>query len=227
MMASQLELMRLNAGGAESRVVRASHGIFVRRGGVHAAQAHAVPVPRPRAVRAGPGWRGCYGHPSVRHLPARQHLQAALREHGQRLSRGHERPGDHVRGGHDRGSCRGHGAAGDLGRYGWEDVLTTKKPCEDQSALILVFRRAGVMNDLGSGSNVDITVIRKEKNQSGERVVQRYRNMLRPNEVSEWRARINRPDKLRVALGATEVLTSTFTPAANPIVIEESEAMQL
>lgn len=66
---------------------------------------------------------------------------------------------------------------------------------------------SGVFNDLGSGSNVDITIIRK----SGE--VTRIRGHQTPNEVAPYRAKFPRPKALTVPKGATVVLKTTFEPA--------------
>ncbi|CAM9205089.1 unnamed protein product, partial [Chrysoparadoxa australica] len=76
-----------------------------------------------------------------------------------------------------------------------------KEGLEEEAAVELVKEAiaAGVFNDLGSGSNIDITVIRK----SGE--VTRHRGFQRLNEVSELRATVRRPAAVSVPLGATEV----------------------
>jgi 20S proteasome subunit beta 2 len=65
---------------------------------------------------------------------------------------------------------------------------------------------AGVFNDLGSGSNVDVTIIRK----TGE--VVKIRGLERPNEVAELRSRYTRPTKLAVTRGATIVIHEEFRP---------------
>jgi len=64
--------------------------------------------------------------------------------------------------------------------------------------------RAGIFNDLGSGSNVDITIIRSD----GE--VTTMRNFERPNEVGDLRAKIHRPPGYDIPIGATAVLKKTF-----------------
>ena len=76
---------------------------------------------------------------------------------------------------------------------------------------------AGVFNDLGSGSNVDITIIRK----SGEVTV--LRGYQTPNDVAPYRAQFPRPKALTVPKGATVVIKETFEPAGkseiSPMVI--------
>jgi 20S proteasome subunit beta 2 len=83
---------------------------------------------------------------------------------------------------------------------------------------------AGIFNDLGSGSNVDITVIRKDGD------VSRMRNFMTPNEVSVIREGVERPLKLHCPPGTTRVLSSSFRPhsSIHPMVeVEEIEAEQL
>lgn len=79
---------------------------------------------------------------------------------------------------------------------------------------------AGVFNDLGSGSNVDITVIR----QSGEVSVER--GFVTPNDVEPLRAAFARPSALTVPKGATAVLSTRFEPARKgELVIEDASPM--
>lgn len=79
---------------------------------------------------------------------------------------------------------------------------------------------AGVFNDLGSGSNVDITVIRK----SGEVTVKR--GYVTPNEVAPLRAMYPKPSALTVPKGATAVLSERFEPARKgELIIEDASPM--
>lgn len=79
---------------------------------------------------------------------------------------------------------------------------------------------AGVFNDLGSGSNVDITVIRK----GGEVTVKR--GYVTPNDVAPFRAAYPRPSALTVPKGATAVLSSRFEPARKgELIIEDASPM--
>lgn len=81
---------------------------------------------------------------------------------------------------------------------------------------------AGIFNDLGSGSNCDITVIRK----GGETKV--MRGYAKPNETAPLRASYARPPQMSVPVGATEVLETKFTPLSSLVTIEDAAApMQL
>ena len=83
---------------------------------------------------------------------------------------------------------------------GYKDGLTE----EEAKALIARAIRAGIFNDLGSGSSVDLTVIRT----GGETIS--LRGYEKPNGVAEIRSKALRPQSLTVPLGATEVLAETF-----------------
>lgn len=81
---------------------------------------------------------------------------------------------------------------------------------------------SGVFNDLGSGSNCDVTIIRK----SGE--VTKIRGFETPNDVAQLKATVQRPRAFDVPSGSTVVLTQNFVPAANSgIVVEDAQAMSL
>lgn len=84
---------------------------------------------------------------------------------------------------------------------GYRDDLS-----EDE-AVALVQRAilAGVFNDLGSGSNVDVSVIRNDG------TVTTRRNDIMPNEVGPLRAKVKRSDVLNMREGTTAVLSSTFS----------------
>jgi 20S proteasome subunit beta 2 len=62
---------------------------------------------------------------------------------------------------------------------------------------------AGVFNDLGSGSNVDITIIKRV---NGKVEVVRDINSIKPNEVSELRSKIKREIITTIPRGATSKL---------------------
>ncbi|KAG5190668.1 26S proteasome beta type 7 subunit [Tribonema minus] len=99
---------------------------------------------------------------------------------------------------------------------GYKEDMTEEEATDLVKEAIL----AGIFNDLGSGSNCDITVIRK-----GE--VSRHRGYVKPNELSELRATVKRPPATSVPLGATKVLATTFhkfievetVPAPEPMAI--------
>ena len=74
--------------------------------------------------------------------------------------------------------------------------------------------RAGIFNDLGSGSNVDITVIRDAAGAAaaGGEAVRIVRGFQRLNEVEALRAGHVRPAGRVVPRGATNVVSTAFTP---------------
>jgi len=80
---------------------------------------------------------------------------------------------------------------------------------------------AGIFNDLGSGSNVDVTIIRK----GGE--TQRTRGLEMPNDVAPLRALYTRPAAMKVPVGSTAVLTSSFAPLSKSLIIEDATPMSL
>jgi len=90
---------------------------------------------------------------------------------------------------------------------------------EEQEAVDLVRRAilSGVFNDLGSGSNVDITVIRK----SGE--VSKHRGFECPNQVSLLRNQFELPTAAKIPSRATKVLTHSFVPIRELVQVEESK----
>jgi len=79
---------------------------------------------------------------------------------------------------------------------------------EEATQLVRDAIRAGIFNDLGSGSNVDITIIKK----GGE--VQRMRTYeVAAGKASEYRAKYQRPQVLTIPAGTTMVIESSFKPA--------------
>jgi 20S proteasome subunit beta 2 len=99
-------------------------------------------------------------------------------------------------------------------------------------ALVTAAIRAGIFNDLGSGSNVDITVIRQTP-AAGQPVVTVLRNYQTPNQVEELRRSVTRPAGRNIPRGATTVLKETFrkhivvTPAAPPASASNAAAMDM
>jgi len=98
---------------------------------------------------------------------------------------------------------------------GFKDDMTEQEAVDLVAAAI----RAGIFNDLGSGSNVDVTVIRapapdappSERGRARVTVLRSYQKL---NEVAELRARIARPASRWIPKGATVVLSETFAPSA-------------
>ena len=82
---------------------------------------------------------------------------------------------------------------------------------EEQPAVELVRDaiRAGIFNDLGSGSNVDVTVIRKDGSTVRHRT---YENAAGSKE--SYKAKYPRPEKLNFPPGTTLVVEESFRPHA-------------
>jgi len=74
---------------------------------------------------------------------------------------------------------------------------------------------AGIFNDLGSGSNVDITIVPL----SGPTKVMRGYDT--PNEQADLRGNYVRPTANKVAPGATAVLETWFEPLKALVTVEE------
>ncbi|CAK4460035.1 unnamed protein product [Aphanomyces euteiches] len=81
---------------------------------------------------------------------------------------------------------------------------------------------AGIFNDLGSGSNVDICTIKRGP--TGEVVVEKEFNCIKPNEVSVLRNQINRNVVTSIPRGATPVVRQHFEPL---LVVEDGTPMDL
>jgi 20S proteasome subunit beta 2 len=83
-----------------------------------------------------------------------------------------------------------------------------KEDMSEEDAIILVRDsiRAGIFNDLGSGSNVDITIIRKDDIQR----IRTYENAA--GDADTYKARYERPQKMIPPQGATMVISESFKP---------------
>ncbi len=84
--------------------------------------------------------------------------------------------------------------------------------------------RAGIFNDLGSGSNVDVTVIRKDNIQQ----MRTYENAA--GSANDYKKKYERPAKFIPPKGCTIVFEETFTPhktTAESAVSSGVEAMQV
>jgi len=84
-----------------------------------------------------------------------------------------------------------------------------KEEMEEEEAVQLVRDaiRAGIFNDLGSGSNVDINVIRQDGVCNRMRT---YENAA--GNASEYKAKYERPAKLNPPIGTTFVIAESFVP---------------
>lgn len=103
---------------------------------------------------------------------------------------------------------------------GYKDGMTEAEGINLVSAAI----RAGIFNDLGSGSNVDLTVIRVPKETGAAPDVEIMRNYQTPNDVAPFRAKIVRPPARIIPRGATVVVAETFTPSLSKPTIAASAA---
>lgn len=83
-----------------------------------------------------------------------------------------------------------------------------REDANEADAVALVTRAilAGVFNDLGSGSNVDITIIRTDG------TVDIRRNTVKPNEIAPLRASVQHSARLDLPIGLTPILASTYQP---------------
>ncbi|RLN26331.1 hypothetical protein BBJ28_00022854 [Nothophytophthora sp. Chile5] len=91
-------------------------------------------------------------------------------------------------------------AAMSVFEHGYKDDMTEEAKKLVQEAIL-----AGIFNDLGSGSNVDVTTIKKV---NGNVEVVKEINCIRPNEVSTLRSQINRNVVTHIPRGATRTLLS-------------------
>ena len=166
---SQLDLLRMNTGGSQSRVVTActmlKRMLFRYQGHVSAALVlGGVDVNGPHVYQI-------YPHGSTGKLPYTTMGSGSL-------------------------------AAMSVFETGWEDDMSEEEGVELVKRAIL----AGVFNDLGSGSNVDVCVIRTDGS------VKMDRGAVQPNDEKPLRAAIQRSDKLNMRSGTTTVLKSEFKP---------------
>jgi 20S proteasome subunit beta 2 len=85
---------------------------------------------------------------------------------------------------------------------------------EEADAILLVRDaiRAGIFNDLGSGSNVDVTVIRKDNNVSKLRTYE-----VAAGIASQYKALYPRPSMLTPPPGTTFVIEESFRPHKAPV----------
>lgn len=170
LISSQLELLRMNTGGSQSRIVTActmlKRMLFRYQGHVSAALVlGGCDVNGPHVYQI-------YPHGSTAKLPYTTMGSGSL-------------------------------AAMSVFETGYADDMSEEEGVELVKRAIL----AGIFNDLGSGSNVDVCVIRTDG------TVTNSRGIVTPNDVKPFRDAINRSDKLNMKSGTTSVLKSTFTPA--------------
>ncbi|GAX14208.1 20S proteasome subunit beta 2 [Fistulifera solaris] len=93
----------------------------------------------------------------------------------------------------------------------WQENMT------EDMAVQLVQRAigAGIFNDLGSGSNCDICIIKTDG------TVDYRRNAVKPNELAPLRAQVQRSGRLNMRPGLTPIIKSEFKP--HPVVAAGGE----
>ncbi|KAL4152287.1 Proteasome subunit beta type-7 [Phytophthora ramorum] len=111
-------------------------------------------------------------------------------------------------------------AAMSVFEFGYKDDMTE----DEAKKLVQEAILAGIFNDLGSGSNVDLTTIKKV---NGKVEVVKEINCIKPNEVSDLRSQINRDIVTHIPRGATRVLSSKTELFPANIVVEEATPMEL
>lgn len=99
---------------------------------------------------------------------------------------------------------------------GYKDDMTEAEAVE----LVAGSIRAGIFNDLGSGSNVDITIIRADPVVGKPAQVEIRRNYEVPNDVAPLRAGITRPAARNIPIGATTVLREKYDAAKRTPALE-------
>ena len=90
----------------------------------------------------------------------------------------------------------------------FEDLYKDGMTEEEAKAMVVQAILAGVFNDLGSGGNVDITVIKR--GDDGNTIIDYQRGVEKLNEGSELRAKVTRPAARKHPRGATAVLKSDW-----------------
>ena len=101
---------------------------------------------------------------------------------------------------------------------GWKEGMTEAEAIELVQGAI----HAGIFNDLGSGSNVDVTIIPL----NGEGPAKVLRGFDTPNEQSNLRGNYARPQSLQVKAGATAVVEKSFASCSltSLVTIEDGPA---
>ena len=84
--------------------------------------------------------------------------------------------------------------------------------------------RSGVFNDLGSGSNVDITTLTRVDGKTEVLIDRNYRVL---NDGHELRRKIDRDIVTDIPRGATTVLSSKYEAMPTDLVVEDGDAMTL
>lgn len=96
------------------------------------------------------------------------------------------------------------------------NVYRYTEDMEEEAAIALVRDsiRAGIFNDLGSGSNVDVTVIRKD---NGLTRLRTYENAA--GDANTYKAKYPRPTKLTMPKGTTVVIEESYRPHKKEVLL--------
>mmetsp|Transcript_148077 Transcript_148077/g.359455 ORF Transcript_148077/g.359455 Transcript_148077/m.359455 type:complete len:302 (+) Transcript_148077:59-964(+) len=99
---------------------------------------------------------------------------------------------------------------------GYKDGMTE----EEAKKLVRDAIAAGVFNDLGSGSNIDLCVIRTAEHAGpGGAPVDFLRGYETPNNQGDLRARISRPAAANLPRGVTKVKSESFAPLSQRVTV--------
>lgn len=101
---------------------------------------------------------------------------------------------------------------------GFKDDMTE----EEAIRLVANAIRAGIFNDLGSGSNVDLTILRTPTNGApavgAKPMISILRNYDTPNDVTPLRSIVDRPSGRIIPVGASIVLKENFVKAKTAVI---------
>jgi 20S proteasome subunit beta 2 len=101
---------------------------------------------------------------------------------------------------------------------GFKDDMTE----EEAICLVANAIRAGIFNDLGSGSNVDLTILRTPTNGApavgAKPMISILRNYDTPNDVTPLRSKVDRPSGRIIPVGASIVLKENFVKAKTAVI---------
>jgi len=90
----------------------------------------------------------------------------------------------------------------------FEDLYKDNMTEEEAKEMVKQAILAGIWNDLGSGGNVDVTVIKR--GEDGNTVIDYQRGVEKPNDGEKLRAQVTRPHARIQPRGATAVLKSDW-----------------
>lgn len=84
---------------------------------------------------------------------------------------------------------------------------------DEESAITLVKDsiKAGIFNDLGSGSNVDVTIIRTDGSLSQFRTLENA-----AGDANSYKQQFQKPEKVDIPIGATFIIEESFKPHKKP-----------